>query len=305
MPKKPKKTTKSPSKKQTSKKAVIKHADLPSVIVVLKNSVKILKKYWKTFIIVTLVYALLYIVFVRGLSGGLDLSSIRQSLDRDKGTTSLSTGISLFTYLVGNSSTTQNSSVNAGVYQTLLLIIVSLALIWALRQSYNNNKVRARDAFYKGMYPVIPFILILVVVGLELIPLLIGASVYSAVTTNGISVGGLETTFWAIGFAVMALVSLYLITSSIFALYIVTLPDMTPLKALRSARQLVKRRRLIVMRKILFLPLIIVIGALIIMVPVVLLVTVTASWIFLILSFICLVFIHSYLYALYRELINE
>ena len=304
MPKQPTKTAKT-SKKKTGKKAPIKHAELPSVIVVLKNSLNILRKYWKTFLIVTIVYALLYIVFVRGLSGGLDLSSIRQSLDRDKGTTSVSTGISLFAYLVGNSTTTQSSSVNAGVYQTVLLIIVSLALIWTLRQSYNNNKVRARDAFYKGMYPVIPFILILIVVGLELIPLLIGASIYSVVTNNGISVGDLQTTFWGIGFAVLCLISLYPITSSIFALYIVTLPDMTPMKALRSARQLVKRRRLLVMRKILFLPLVIIIAALVIMVPVVLVVTIAASWIFLILSFLCIVFIHSYLYALYRELINE
>jgi hypothetical protein len=291
--------------KRPSSRAVVKHADLPGVTVVLKNSLTIIRKYWKTFIIVMLIYALLYVLFVRGVSGGLNLSSLRVSLDHNKGTTSISTGISLFAYLVGNSTSTQSSSVNAGVYQTILLIIVSLALIWTLRQSYNNNKVRARDAFYKGMYPIIPFIIVLVVIGLELIPLLIGASVYSAVTSNGLSVGGFETTLWALGFAGLSLISLYLISSSIFGLYIVTLPDMTPLKALRSARQLVKRRRWLVMRKMLFMPLAIVVVALIIMVPVVLLITVAASWIFLVFSLVCLVFIHSYLYALYRELINE
>ena len=292
-------------KKRPSSRAIVKHADLPAVTVVLKNSLEIIRKYWKTFIIVTLIYALLYIVFVRGLSGGLDLSSLRASLSHNKGTTSLSTGLSLFAYLIGNSTTTQSSSVNAGVYQTILLIIVSLALIWTLRQSYNNNKVRARDAFYRGMYPVIPFILVLLVIGLELIPMLIGGSVYATVTTNGIAVGVSEKMLWALMFAILSFVSLYLITSSIFALYIVTLPDMTPMKALRSARQLVKRRHWLVMRKMLFLPLVIVIVAMIIMVPIVLLITAAATWIFLIFSLVCLVFIHSYLYALYRELINE
>jgi uncharacterized membrane protein YidH (DUF202 family) len=301
----PKAKQRTKSKKRPSSKTVVKYADLPAVTVVLKNSLEIIKKYWKTFLIVTLVYALLYIVFVRGISGGLNLSSLRSSLNHDKGTTSISTGLSLFAYLIGNSTTTQSSSVNAGVYQTILLIIVSLALIWTLRQSYNDNKVRARDAFYKGMYPVIPFILVLLVIGLELIPLLIGGSIYATVTNNGIAVGALEKMLWVLMFAGLSFISLYLITSSIFALYIVTLPDMTPMKALRSARQLVKRRRWLVMRKMLFLPLVIVVVALIIMVPIILLITAAATWIFLIFSLLCLVFIHSYLYSLYRELINE
>jgi hypothetical protein len=155
------------------------------------------------------------------------------------------------------------------------------------------------------MYSLIPFIIVLIIIGLELIPLLIGGSLYSAVMTNGIAVGGLEKILWALVFLILALVSLYLITSTIFALYIVTLPDMTPMKALRSARQLVRHRRWLVMRKVLFLPVIIIFIALIIMVPVILLITPAASWIFLIFSLACLVFIHSYLYALYRELLNE
>jgi hypothetical protein len=302
----PKKSQRPPqAKKRRSSKAVIKHPNLPSVIVILVNSLKIIRKYWKTFLVLTLIYTLLYIIFVRGVSGGLNLSSIRTSLDNTKSTTGLSTGLSLFVYLIGNSTTSQNSSVNAGVYQTILLIVMSLAVIWTLRQAYNNSKMRARDAFYRGMYPLVSFIIVLIIIGLELIPLLIGGSLYSVVMTNGIAVGGPEKTLWALVFVVLALASLYLITSTIFALYIVTLPDMTPMKALRSARQLVKRRRWLVMRKVLFLPLAIISAALIIMVPIILLITVAASWIFLILSLACLVFIHSYLYALYRELLNE
>lgn len=302
----PKKSTVStPAKKKPKSKVIIKYPKLPSVWVILNSSLKIIRKYWKTFLILTLVYAVLYIIFVRGISGGLNLSSIRASLDHSKSTTSLSTGLSLFAYLVGNSTTTQSSSVNAGVYQTILLVIVSLALIWTFRQAYNNNKIRARDAFYKGMYPLIPFILVLIVIGLELIPMLIGGSLYSAVVTNGLSVGSFETFVWVAVFIVLSLVSLYLITSTLFGLYIVTLSNMTPLKALRSARQLVRRRRWLVMRKILFLPLFIIAIALIIMIPVILLVTVAASWVFLIFSLVCLVFIHSYLYTLYRELLNE
>ena len=293
------------SKKKSGSKVVVKRPDLPSVLVISKNSIKIIRKYLKTFAFLTLIYAILYIIFIRGISGGLNLSSLRNTLDHTKGTTTLSNGLSLFGDLVGNATTGQASSVNAGVYQTILLIVISLALIWALRQAYNGSKIRARDAFYRGMYPVIPFIAVLLVLGLGLIPMLIGGSIYSAVITNGIAVGALEKSLWALMFAVLSLVSFYLISSTIFALYIVTLPDMTPMKAIRSARQLVKRRRWLVMRKVLFLPFIIGVVALIIMVPIILLITVAASWIFLIFSLLCLVFIISYLYALYRELLNE
>ena len=89
------------------------------------------------------------------------------------------------------------------------------------------------------MYPLIPFILVLLVCCLQLLPLIIGSSLYSLVVSNGIAVQPIEKFVWALLFASLALLSLYMITSSLFALYISTLPDMTPMKALRSARELV------------------------------------------------------------------
>jgi len=187
----------------------------------------------------------------------------------------------------------------------MLLIIVSLATIWALRQVYNNNAIRVRDSFYKGVYPLVPFILVLLVIGLQLLPLLIGGTLYSIVISSGIAVGLLQELLWALLFLGFALISLYLLSSSLFALYIVTLPEMTPFKALRSARDLVRHRRWLVLRKILFLPLILLILAAVILVPLLVIVTPIASWIFLLLSLASLVVVHSYGYALYRELLNE
>jgi hypothetical protein len=260
---------------------------------------------WQTFLFLSLIYAFLYLILVRGLSGGINLTAIKSSLNHTKGASSLSVGLSLLSDLVGNSSSGQSSGVNSGVYQTILLIIVSLAIIWALRQVYNKTKIRVRDAFYKGMYPVIQFTLVLLVIAIEFIPLLIGAALYSQVITNGIAVGVPEKIIWAIIFILLALVSLYLSTSTLFALYIVTLPDMTPFKAMRSARALVRQRRFLVLRKILFLPVIVILGVVIVMLPIIILLTPIASWIFLIIAISLLVFFHSYIYALYRELINE
>jgi hypothetical protein len=278
-----------------------RRAKMPNVFVVLWRSLEVLKRHWKLFLGIVLIYGILNLVLVRGLSGGTDLSTVKSAL---RGTGSLTTGASLFLYLLGGSGNT--SSAGAGSYQMILVIIISLALVWSLRQVYAESQVRIRDAFYKGMYPLVPVILILLVIGLQLLPLIVGATVYSIVMSNGIAVGSLEHILWFLLLIFTSLLSLYMLCSSTFALYIATLPDMTPMKALKSARELVKHRRFLVARKILFLPLAMLIMAAIVMIPLILVVTPFASWAFFILSMIGLAVAQSYMYALYRELlINE
>ncbi|HTB49059.1 MAG TPA: hypothetical protein VK712_03175, partial [Verrucomicrobiae bacterium] len=160
-------------------------------------------------------------------------------------------------------------------------------------------------AYYRGMYPLIPFILVLIVVGLQLIPFLIGSALYSLIVTNGIATNLPEKLVCALIFALFALWSLYMISSSLFALYIVTLPDMTPRKALRSARELVRHRRWTALRKILCLPIILLLAAAIIMLPIIIWLTPLAQWIFFILTMFAVVAVHAYMYTLYRELLRE
>src|SRR5205823_2479549 len=110
---------------------------------------------------------------------------------------------------------------------------------------------------------------------------------------------------WAVLFIILSFVSLYMLSASVFALYIVTLPDMTPLKALRSARELVHHRRWTVLRKILWLPLLLLIIAAVVMVPIIIVLTPLAQWIFFLLTMLALLAVHGYMYTLYRELLNE
>ena len=143
----------------------------------------------------------------------------------------------------------------------------------------------------------------LLVIGLQLIPFLIGGFLYSAVISNGIAVDALENILSALVFLLLALASLYMVCSSVFALYVVTLPDMTPMKALRSARELVRYRRWTVLRKLLFLPITLLVIAAVIMLPIILVVTPIAEWTYFVLTMMALAVIHSYMYALYRELL--
>jgi phosphatidylglycerophosphate synthase len=78
---------------------------------------------------------------------------------------------------------------------------------------------------------------------------------------------------------------------------------MTPMKALRSARELVMHRRWEVLRKLIFLPIALIIIATLIMVPLLLITAPVAVWVFFIMTIVGLVVAHSYVYALYRELL--
>ena|SRR3990167_7693420 len=278
-------------------------AKLPSAFRLMRSALGLLKRHWKLFLGITLVYGFLTVVLVRGFGGSLNLTDLKTTLKDGFGGQygSLATGATLFSYLLGSAGS--SSSPAGGVYQSLLMIIVSLATIWALRQVLANNKIRIRDTFYSGIYPLIPFVLVLLVVGLQLIPLSIGSWLYSTVINNGIAVTFLEKFIWIMLFFLLALLSLYMICSSLFALYIVTLPNMTPMKALRSARQLVLHRRFLVLRKILFMPLALLILGAIIMIPIIIFITPAAEWIFFLLSMFVLTVVHAYMYTLYRELL--
>jgi hypothetical protein len=267
-----------------------------------KGSTEVLWRNKRLFGGITVVYGLLSLILVRGFGSTAQLSLTKATLQTTKSGT-LSTGFGLIGNLFGSS----GGANQAGglTSQSILLILVSLVIIWALRQVYGSDSkpVRVKSAFYNSTYALIPFILVLLVISLELVPLLVGGTIYTTVVSNGLAVGGLEQLAWSGVFFLAVLLSLYLLSSSLLGLYIVTLPNVVPLQALRSAKQLVQYRRWTVMRKILFLPLIILLLYIVLLLPVVLWLTPVAEWIFFVLGLLVLPVTHSYMYGLYRELL--
>lgn len=263
-----------------------------------KRALLALTGHWKLFLGIIIIYALLSIVLAGGLSlaGNANLTQLKPTLSHNLG--KFVTGLTLFASLAGNGA-------SGGASQLVIGIIVSLALIWALRQVYikDAGALRIRDSFYRGMGPLVPFILVLIVLLLELIPLAIGALLYSTVVTGGIASTGLETALFAFIFFLLAVASFHMLTSSVFALYIVTLDGMTPVKALKSAVILVRARRVKIFMKLLFLVVALIVIAAIITIPLALFVTSSAPYVFFLLTLVFLAIFHSYVYALYRELI--
>lgn len=254
---------------------------------------------------ITFVYGLGIVFFVRGFSSSQDFVTIKKTLDgllTGAGGKVESTLLQI-TALFGT-----NGSVNAAngsLYQGIVLVLCSLAIIWVFRQRQAKHAVSVKAAFYQGMYPLIPFLLVLCVISIQLLPLLGASYVYKALITNGVAVFGWEKLLAYTISLSLAYWSLRMLTSSIFAIYIVTLPGMTPLRALRSAKNLVRSRRLLIWRKFMLLPVVLFLASSLIILPFLLFLTPVVAWVFFVLSIFWFAIGHGYMYALYRELIKD
>lgn len=277
-------------------------AKIPNAFRLFVRACKVLVRRHRLFVGIVLVYSLLNFVFVAGFNvGGTDIASLKTTLSGGHPSGwNLSLGTSLFAYLLGSSS---SSIASTSAYQVLFVLISSLTLIWALRQVYAGNKVRIRDAFYFGVAPLTVFALVGLAISVQLAPLIFGAVLYTTAIGPGVALHTIELAGWTALSILLACVSIYLICSSLFALYISTLPDMTPMRALRSARQLVRYRRLSVLRKVLFIPVALFVIMAAVMLPIIWFATPIAPWVFFFMAMIELALFHSYMYALYRALL--
>lgn len=278
-------------------------APLPGAFRLMGGALKVLKQHWRLFGGIVAIYALLNLVLVRGFSLGENLDELRGHLGTDAASHPVLASTTLFLYLLGSSGTAAPSNVSAGSYQFVLMFIVSLALIWSFREVYAGHAIRIRDGFYRGMTPLVPFILVSGMVLLQCIPMVIGLSLYTMVASNGVASAVVEQVLWGILAGALSLLSFYLISSSLFALYIVTLPDMTPRRALRAAKDLVRNRRGRVLIKIAFLPLAMLVFSALVVIPLIMIWAPLAVLVFFILSALSIAVVHSYMYALYRSLL--
>jgi hypothetical protein len=307
------KATKKPVKKlrlQTPKK-VKKVEEKPKVFAKVPNVFRLSKitfdVFWqnrKFFIGLTLIYGILNLILVQGLASSTDINTIKTELKKVSSGNigSIFSSLGIYTTLLESSG--NNSSPTAGAYQIFLGLIASLAVIWSLRHIAVGKKIRIRDAYYKGMTPLIPFVLIILFIAIELIPMLLGAIVFSSLE-SGIARGTFQHVLAFLILLLGILWSLYIVVVPIIALYIVTLENMTPWRAIKLSKKLISKRRWTVVRKILFLPVLIVVLTAVVMVPIIVFITGITQWVFFLLTMLSLVAIHIYMYRLYRELLNE
>ena len=295
------------AKKQRKALPIAKKSNSPkgykSVFGLIKESALILNANSKTFIKILLIYAVVYIVLVLGFSSPGTVSNI-SSNPKSGINTELSKLSSSFTSLglLLNSSSSNSTNPSASVYGLILFIILSLVLIWTIKEINKGNKVKAKEAYYKSMTPFIPFVIVLVIMAIQLIPISIAFVLYNYVIVGGVAVGFIEHLIWAIAIVLLAVVSFYFITSSVFALLMTSLEGLTPMDSLRRAKKLVKGQRLILSMKLIFLFLFISIVISLIMILDIIALPAIAPWLLQVLLLVAIVFAYLYIFSLYKEL---
>lgn len=262
-------------------------------------SFSIIRRRWKVLGGIVAVYVLLNLLLAGGLSSlQAAVSDIRFNVDNGaKDTGAFSNALNSFTSLISG------SSYSGSAMQSILMIILSLSIIWALRQLLADKSVSVKQSYYQSMTPFIPFVLIVLIILVQLLPLTVGTAALGIVLTSVFTSDAVVTVLFSMLFVLLAAWSLYMLCASLMALYVVTLPNMQPRQSLRAAKNLVRSRRWQIMRRIVFLPLFVLTILAGIVIPLILLYPSVAVLAFYALGALAILFIHTYLYSLYRSLL--
>lgn len=208
---------------------------------------------------------------------------------------------------------TQAQSVLGG----LIVFFTWLATVWALRNVMADRNVKVREAIYGSGSPVISTVVVAFVLTLQLLPLAIATLIYNAAIYSEFISGGVEEMVLWLALILLGVLSLYWITSTIIALVVVTLPGMYPFQAIRTAGDLVIGRRLRILLRILWMAVLTAVVWLLIAIPVIL----GDAWVkkaqpalelipavpitILLLSSITVVWAATYIYMLYRKVVDD
>jgi hypothetical protein len=221
-------------------------------------------------------------------------------------------GLLLLSGITGNLSTAPNAAQQ--VYAVILALLVWLTTVWLLRALLAGHKPRLRDGIYNAGAPLVSSFLVALLLVVQLLPVAIAAIGYSAAVSSDLLSGGVEAMIFWTAAGLLTLLSLYWITSTIFALIIVTLPGMYPMKAIRTAGDIVIGRRLRILYRLLWLIGTVVVAWIIVMIPIILL----ATWIngiiawlpivpiaLLLMSTLTIIWAAAYVYVFYRKVVDD
>lgn len=222
---------------------------VPGVMAHIFKSFGVIFKNWKLFLPLLIIAVGLNALFVGIMNQG-DYAQYQEVLDEtsmqvaggDIGSVAKAGLLLISTVSTGGLS--GDSSEAATVFGVLIFLTVWLVTIFLLRHLMAGHKVKLRDGLYNAMTPLISTLLVLVVAVIQCIPIFFLIVVYSAAMQTDF----LATPLYALAFfifaALMVVISAYLLSSSLIALVAVSAPGLYPLKALRTASDLMMGRRI-------------------------------------------------------------
>lgn len=199
----------------------------------------------------------------------------------------------------------------------LVVFFAWLATVWALRNTMAGHKVKVRDAVYSSGAPVVPTFLVSFVIIVQILPVSLALLIYNAAIASEFISGGVEAMLAWVVVALLGILSLYLIAGTVMALIVVTLPGMYPIRAIQVAGDLVVGRRLRIILRILWMIAVIIVTWALLVIPVILFdawikdVWPAIEWMpivpftILAMSSVTIVFAATYIYMLYRKVVED
>jgi hypothetical protein len=203
------------------------------------------------------------------------------------------------------------------VYAVIISLLIWLTTVWLLRNYLAGHAVKLRDGLYNASSPLLSTLIIGLVLVVQLLPVSLAIIGYTAASASGLLAGGVEAMVFWIAAGLLTTLSLYWITSTFFALVIVTIPGMYPFRALRTAGDMVIGRRVRILLRIVWMLVGVLVAWVIVMIPVILIDTWIKSvwsavqWLpiipvtLLVLGSLSIVWSAGYIYLLYRKVVAD
>ncbi len=302
--------------RQTKHRDMPKLSPLPSNIFFTVEVFGLMRKYKKAYISFVLIYVVLYT-----LLGGISSQAGYQSLSdgiKEFGPDVVGGEIGQATQTLTLFGAAITGALNdplseaQQVYIGILGIFTWLTIVWYLRHVLAGAKVNVRDAIYNSGAPFLSTAVIAGILLIQSIPAVAAIVVYFSLVGSGVVQGGVESMMFAVAAGLFVVLSLYWMTSTLFAMVIVTLPGTYPMKALSLAGDVVIGRRLSLLVRSFWMIFVLFLVWAFILVPVILLVEfIPWDWlpvvpfVIQLLTAWSFLFFASYAYLLYRRMINE
>ena len=250
--------------------------ELPSLTSQASAAFKMFFKFWKIFLPLLLIFVGLYIFLIGAMSENTlaDVKANVEQTNKDVADGKIGTvgkaGLTLLGIISTGGLTTMNDA--QVVIAVLLFTIIWLVTIYLARHLLaGHQEIKMRDGFYSALSPLVSTLVVGLIIFLEAIPIMLTIIVFQVALTTEF----LSTPFYALLFfmfaALMITLSLYLLSSSFFAIIVVSAPGLYPLTAVRMAKNLIMGRRLRFLIRVLYLVIIVALLYLLLLMPAIIL----------------------------------
>ena len=250
--------------------------ELPSLTSQASAAFKMFFKFWKIFLPLLLIFVGIYIFLIGAMSENTlaDVKANVEQTNKDVADGKIGTvgkaGLTLLGIISTGGLTTMNDA--QVVIAVLLFAIIWLVTIYLARHLLaGHQEIKMRDGFYSALSPLVSTLVVGLIIFLEAVPIMLTIIVFQVALTTEF----LSTPFYALLFfmfaALMITLSLYLLSSSFFAIIVVSAPGLYPLTAVRMAKNLIMGRRLRFLIRVFYLVIIVALLYLLLLMPAIIL----------------------------------